>query len=66
MNPRKLHEYTEEEKALHREIMDNGFCLSSDVFEEPTYVEIATYKYKNKIYYFRIVIGKIVAFKKLY
>lgn len=65
MNPRKLFEYTEEEKTFMKEILDNGFCLSSDVFEEPIYIEIATYEYKNEIYYFRIVTGKIVAFRKL-
>lgn len=65
MNPKKVFEYTEEQKEFHREIMDNGFCLSSDVFEEPTYIEIATYEYKNEIYYFRIVTGKVVSFKKL-
>lgn len=65
MNPKKIFEYTEEEKNLMKEILDNGACLSSDVFEEPTYVEIATYEYKNEIYYFRIVIGEVVLFKKL-
>ena len=65
MNPKKLHEYTEEEKNFMKEILDNGFCLSSDVFEEPIYVEIATYEYNNKIYYFRIVTGKVVAFRNL-
>jgi len=65
MNPRKLHEYTEEEKKLMNDIMENGYKLSSDVFEEPVYVEIATYEYNNEIYYFRIVIGKIVKFEKL-
>ena len=65
MNPKKIFEYTEEQKEFHREIMDNGFCLSSDVFEEPTYIEIATYEYKNEIYYFRIISGKVVYFKKL-
>ena len=65
MNQRKIHEYTEEEKNLMKDILDNGFCLSSDVFEKPTYVEIATYEYNNKIYYFRIVTGKVVSFKKL-
>ena len=45
--------------------MDKGCCLSSDVFEEPIYIEIATYEYKNEIYYFRIVTGKVVSFKKL-
>lgn len=65
MNPRELHEYTEEQKAFHKEILDNGFCLSSDVFEEPIYVEIATYEYNNEIYYFRIVTGKVVKFEKL-
>jgi len=65
MNPKKLHEYTEEQKTFMKEILDNGFCLSSDVFEEPIYVEIATYKYNNEIYYFRIVTGKVVSFKKL-
>lgn len=65
MNPRKVHEYTEEQKALMNEILDNGFRLSSDVFEEPVYVEIVTCEYNNEIYYFRIVTGKIVSFKKL-
>lgn len=65
MNPRKLFEYTEEQKELMKEILDNGFCLSSDVFEEPTYIEIATYDYNSEIYYFRIVTGKVVTFKKL-
>lgn len=65
MNAKKSFEYTEEQKELMKEILDNGFCLSSDVFEEPTYVEIATYDYNNEIYYFRIVTGKVVVFKKL-
>lgn len=65
MNSKKLHEYTEEEENFMREILDNGFCLSSDVFEEPTDVEIATYEYNNEIYYFRIVTRKVVSFKKL-
>lgn len=65
MNPKKIYEYTEKEKILIKDILDNGFCLSSDVFEEPIYVEIATYEYNNAIYYFRIVTGKVVLFKKL-
>lgn len=65
MNPKKVHEYTEGQKNFMKEILDNGFCLSSDVFEEPIYVEIATYEYNDEIYYFRMVIGKVVAFKKL-
>lgn len=65
MNPKNLHEYSENEKNFMREILDNGFRLSSDVFEEPVYVEIATYEYNNEIYYFRIVTGKITTFKKL-
>ena len=65
MNPRKSHEYTEEEKEFMKEILDNGFCLSSDVFEEQTYIEIATYDYNSEIYYFRIVTGKVVSFRKL-
>lgn len=48
MNPKKIHEYTEEQKNLMKDILDNGFCLSSDVFEEPTYVEIATFKKLSK------------------
>jgi len=65
MNPKKIFEYTEEQLTFMKEILDNGFCLSSDIFEEPIYVEIATYEYNNEIYYFRIVTGKIVLFKKL-
>ena len=65
MNERKLYEYTNEERELMSEILDNGFRLSSDVFEEPKFVEIATYEYNNEIYYFRIVIGIIETFKKL-
>lgn len=65
MNPKKMHEYTEEQQALMKDILDDGLCLSSDVFEEPVYVEIATYEYNNEIYYFRIVTGKVVSFKKL-
>lgn len=66
MYPKEITNYTEEEKAFHREIMDNGFCLSSDVFEsETTYIEITTYHYNNEIYYFRIATGKVVSFKKL-
>lgn len=65
MNPKKMFEYTEEQKALIKDILDNGFCLSSDVFEEPAYIEIATYEHNNEIYYFRIVTGKVVSFKKL-
>lgn len=65
MNPKKIFEYSEEQKEFMKEILDNGFCLSSDVLEEPTYIEIATYEYKNEIYYFRIVNGKVVSFKKL-
>lgn len=65
MNPKKIFEYSEEQKEFMKEILDNGFCLSSDVFEESTYIEIATYEYKNEIYYFRIVTGKVVSFKKL-
>lgn len=65
MNPEKIHTYTEDEKTFMKEIMNNGVCLSSDVFEEPVYVEIATYEYNDAIYYFRIVTGLIVSFKKL-
>lgn len=65
MNPKKIFEYTEEQKEFHREIMDNGFCLSSDVFEDPIHIEIATYDYKQEIYYFRIVNGAVVSFEKL-
>ena len=65
MNPKELFEYTEEQKAFMKEILDNGFCLSCDVFEEPIYVEISTYEYNSEIYYFRIVTGKVVSFKKL-
>ena len=65
MNPRKIYEYTEEQESLMKDILDNGFCLSSDVFEEPIYVEIATYEYNNEIYYFRIVTSKVVLFRKL-
>lgn len=65
MNPRKIFEFSEEEKNLINDVLENGYRLSSDVFEEPTYIEIATYEYKNEIYYFRIVIGKVVEFKKL-
>ena len=65
MNPRKLFEYTDKQKEFMKEILDNGFCLSSDVFEEPVYVEIAIYKYNNEIYYFRIVTGLVVKFEKL-
>lgn len=65
MNPKKIYEYSEKEKILIKDILDNGFCLSSDVFEEPIYMQIATYEYNNAIYYFRIVTGKVVLFKKL-
>jgi len=65
VTPKKILEYTEEQTALMKDILDNGFCLSSDVIEEPTYIEIATYEYNNEIYYFRIVTGKVVVFKKL-
>ena len=75
MNPRKMFEFTEEENNLMNNIMENGYRLSSDVFEkliyvdeEPIYVEIAkivTYDYNSDIYYFRIVTGKVVEFKKL-
>ena len=65
MNPKKIFEFTEEQKEFHKEIMENGFCLSSDVFEEPVYVEISTYEYNNQIYYFRIANGKVAVFKKL-
>lgn len=65
MNPRKMFEFSEEEKNLINDVLENGYRLSSDVFEEPIYVEIATYDYNGVIYYFRIVIGKVVEFKKL-
>lgn len=65
MNPRKIFHYTEEQENLIKDILDNGFCLTSDVFEEPVYVEVATYKYNNEIYYFKIVVGKVVKFEKL-
>lgn len=65
MNPRKVFEYTDEEKVFMNEVLENGFRLSSDVFEEPVYVEIVTCEYNNEIYYFRIVTGKIVSFRKL-
>lgn len=48
-----------------KDILDNGACLSSDVFEDPIYVEVATYEFNNEIYYFKIVTGKVVSFKKL-
>lgn len=65
MNPRDIFEYTEEQKSFMNEILDDGFCLTSDVFEEPVYVEIATYYYNDEIYYFRIANGKVVSFTKL-
>ena len=65
MNLKKTSGYTKEQKEFHREIIDNGFCLTSDVFEEPAHIEIATYEYKNEIYYFRIADGKVVSFKEL-
>lgn len=65
MNPKMLHEYTEEKRILMHEILENGYRLSSDVFEEPIYVEIATYEYDDEIYYFRIVTGNVVRFEKL-
>ena len=65
MNPRKIFEHSEEQKEFMKEILDNGFCLSSDVFEYNSYIEIATYDYNNEIYYFRIVNGKVVSFRKL-
>jgi len=65
MNPRRMFEYTEEQKNLMKEVLDNGFCLTSDVFEKPVYVELATYKYNNEIYYFRIVNGEVMKFEKL-
>lgn len=65
MNPRNRIHRTEYTEKLIREILDNGFCLTSDVFEEPVYVEIATYEYNNEIYYFRIVTGKVVSYQKL-
>ena len=65
MNTKKVFEYSEEQKEFMKEILDNGFCLSSDIFEEPIYIEIATYDYNKEIYYFRIVNGKVVSFRKL-
>ena len=65
MNPRKIFDYPEKYKNLMKDILDNGFCLTSDVFEEPVYVEVSTYKYNNEIYYFKIVAGKVVKFEKL-
>lgn len=65
MNPRKMFEFSEEEKNLINDVLENGYRLSQDVFEEPIYVEIATYDYNSEIYYFRIVNGKVVEFKKL-
>lgn len=65
MNPKEIFKYSEEEKKLIKNILDNGYCLSSDVFEELSHIEIATYDYNNDIYYFRIVDGEVVSFKKL-
>lgn len=65
MNEKEMFEFTEDQKILMNNIMENGYRLSSDVFEEPIYVEIATYDYNGVIYYFRIVNGKVVEFKKL-
>ena len=65
MNPREVFEFTEEQKNLMNDIMENGYRLSCDVFEEPIYVEIVTYDYNGEIYYFRIVTGKVVTFEKL-
>lgn len=65
MNPKKVFEYSEEQKEFMKEILDNGFCLSSDIFEEPIYIEITTYDYNKEIYYFRIVNGRVVSFRKL-
>lgn len=66
MYPKEISDYTDEQKDLIKNILDNGFCLTSDVFKEPlTYIEITTYEYNNEIYYFRIVNGKVVSFIKL-
>ena len=65
MSSKEMFEFTEEQKTLMNDVMENGYRLSSDVFEEPIYVEIATYDYNSDIYYFRIVSGKVVEFKKL-
>lgn len=65
MKYRKLHEYSETEKALMENIFEYGAKLSGDVFEDPMHVEIATYEYEKNIYYFRIVNGKVVSFRKL-
>jgi hypothetical protein len=66
MYPKETFEYTEEQIKFINDILDNGFCLTSDVFKEPlNYIEITTYEYNNEIYYFRIVNGKVVYFTKL-
>ena len=66
MYPKETIGYTEKQTEFIKDILDNGFCLTSDVFEEPlTYIEITTYEYNNEIYYFRIANGKVVLFTKL-